>query len=510
MKIKILTLFPEMFGSVFHHSILKRAIEQGVCSVELVDMRNYSLDKFHHVDDTPYGGGAGMVLACDVVDRAISSNATNQAYKVLLTPQGKTYSDQLARTLAEKEELVLICGHYEGFDERIRSFVDEEISIGDYVLTGGEPAAMVICDSVIRLLDHAIKRESHEEDSFADGLLEYPQFTRPVEYKGMKVPEVLLQGNHQLINQYRKKESLRKTYLRRRDLLENYPLSLEEQQMLDEVIAEYKESTFNEMIVKAKAFLYREACPLTLSLFQYHFEAGTKAAVLRILSSYQNRDGGFGHALGFKGNQSYSNLLDTAKSIEILKEIEWSDAHHPIVKGILKYLSSDKNFNTSEVRDVTYPTAHLIAFILEYANPISKVYQKAFSIAENVLSTQLNEECATLGGSLYLYQIVKKENLFADKLNDFKSRIVVALKSVVSQHKEDELGYFSSFLFKDLDNLEIVQEIEKNYCELPLRQQKNGFFERPGNEGLSGKQLSQATLEKLVYYQKISDWSKKS
>ncbi|MDE6241036.1 MAG: tRNA (guanosine(37)-N1)-methyltransferase TrmD [Anaeroplasmataceae bacterium] len=240
MKIKILTLFPHMFEGILGESILKRAIESGICSVELIDMRTYSLDKHHHVDDTPYGGGAGMVLACDVVDRAIEANTTEKSYKILMTPQGRPYKQAIAKELASKEELVLICGHYEGFDERIRDYVDDEISIGDYVLTGGELAAGVVCDSVIRLLDHAIRKESSEEDSFSEGLLEYPQYTRPVEYKGKCVPEVLVNGNHKLIREYRLKESLRKTYLRRPDLLANRKFTKEEEKIFQEIKEESK------------------------------------------------------------------------------------------------------------------------------------------------------------------------------------------------------------------------------------------------------------------------------
>ncbi len=229
-----------MLEGVFKESILKRAIEQKICSVELIDMRTYSLDKHHHVDDTPYGGGAGMVLACDVVDRAIEANSTKESYKVLLTPQGRTYKQAIARELSSKSELILVCGHYEGFDERIRSFVDDEISIGDYVLTGGELAAVVLCDSIIRLLEHTIRKESSEDDSFSDGLLEYPQYTRPVEYKGSRVPEVLVNGNHKLIREYRLKESLRKTYVRRPDLLVKKELTKEEERLLAEIREEQK------------------------------------------------------------------------------------------------------------------------------------------------------------------------------------------------------------------------------------------------------------------------------
>lgn len=227
-----------MLQSLIQESILKRAIDKQVCSIEFIDMREYSLDKHHHVDDTPYGGGAGMVLACDVVDRAIMANSTEQSYKILMTPQGRPYQQTIAKELSLKEELVLICGHYEGFDERIRKFVDDEISIGDYVLTGGELAAAVICDSVVRLLDHAIRKESSEDDSFSDGLLEYPQYTRPLEYKGCIVPEVLVNGNHKLIREYRLKESLRKTLLRRQDLLEKRVLTEEERRLLNQIKSE--------------------------------------------------------------------------------------------------------------------------------------------------------------------------------------------------------------------------------------------------------------------------------
>lgn len=224
-----------MFTGILGESILKRAIDAGICSVDIVDMRKYSLDKHHHVDDTPCGGGAGMVLACDVVDRAIQANSSNSTYKILMTPQGRPYHQRMAEELASKEEILLICGHYEGFDERIRGYVDDEISIGDYVLTGGELPAAILCDSVIRLLDHAIRKESSEDDSFSNGLLEYPQYTRPVEYKGEKVPEVLINGNHKLIREFRLKESLRKTYLRRPDLLKNRILTKEEEKLLEEI-----------------------------------------------------------------------------------------------------------------------------------------------------------------------------------------------------------------------------------------------------------------------------------
>ncbi len=238
MKIKILTLFPEMFKGFVSESIIKRAIDKEVCEIQIIDIREYSPEKHHHVDDTPCGGGAGMVLRCDIVDMAITDNRSDKSHVILMTPQGRVYSDHLARELAKYEELVLVCGHYEGFDERIRSMADDEISIGDYVLTGGELPAMIVSDSVIRLLDNAIKKESSDDDSFSNGLLEYPQYTRPVSYKGMDVPEVLLSGNHKEINRFRLKESLRRTYLKRPDLLEKRELTKEERLLLDEVIKE--------------------------------------------------------------------------------------------------------------------------------------------------------------------------------------------------------------------------------------------------------------------------------
>jgi len=235
LKIKILTLFPNMYEGFINESIIKRAIDKGVCEIEIIDFRKYSKDKFHHVDDTPCGGGAGMVLKCDILDEAISDNKTLNSYVILATPQGRVLTEKISEELSQKEEIMIVCGHYEGFDERIRTFADDEISIGDYVLTGGELASMVISDSVIRLLDDAINAESKSDDSFSNGLLEYPQYTRPVEYKGMRVPDVLLSGNHKDIREYRLKESLRKTLERRPDLLEKKVLTKEEVKLLEEI-----------------------------------------------------------------------------------------------------------------------------------------------------------------------------------------------------------------------------------------------------------------------------------
>ena len=240
MKIKILTLFPNMFDGFINESIIKRAIASDVVEIEIIDYRIYSNDKHNHVDDTPCGGGAGMVIRCDVIDRAIKANSNESTYICLMTPQGETYNEEITKELAKLDEIMLICGHYEGFDERVRSYVDRELSIGDYVLTGGEIPAMAISDSIIRLLDNAIKEESYKDDSYFNGLLEYPQYTRPVEYNGDTVPEVLLNGNHKLINEFRLKESLRKTYIRRPDLIEKRELTKEEEKLLKEIKEEMK------------------------------------------------------------------------------------------------------------------------------------------------------------------------------------------------------------------------------------------------------------------------------
>ena len=240
MKITILTLFPLMFKGFIEESIIKRAIDKKVVEIEIVDIRDYSLNKHKHVDDTPCGGGAGMVLQVDVCHRAIVDNSTNKSRVLMMTPQGKKYNQAFAEELSKEEDIVLLCGHYEGFDERIRGYVDDEVSIGDFVLTGGELASMAIADSVIRLLDNAIKEESHLDDSFSTGLLEYPQYTRPVEYDGKSVPQVLLSGNHKEIKLFRKKEALRRTYLKRPDLLESYEFSDLDRKLLEEVIEEEK------------------------------------------------------------------------------------------------------------------------------------------------------------------------------------------------------------------------------------------------------------------------------
>ena len=235
MKIDILTLFPNLINEYLNESIIKRAIDNNNVEINLINFRDYTPLNNNQVDDTIYGGGPGMLIRCEPIFECLDTLDTSDATVILLTPDGKTYNQKMARELALKKHLIIICGHYEGFDERIRGYVDDEVSIGDFVLTGGELASMVIADSVIRLLDNAIKEESHLDDSFSTGLLEYPQYTRPIEYDGKRVPDVLLGGNHKEIKLFRQKEALRRTYLKRKDLLDSYEFSDLDRKLLEEV-----------------------------------------------------------------------------------------------------------------------------------------------------------------------------------------------------------------------------------------------------------------------------------
>ena len=220
MKIDILTLFPEMISGYFNESIIKRSIEQGLVEINLHNFRKFSVRSNNQVDDTPYGGGAGMVLQCDPIFKCVESLKTPDSTVILVTPDGKTYNQKIAKELKLKKHLIIICGHYEGFDERIRSLADLELSIGASILTGGDLAAWVITDSVVRLLSGAINEESLNSESFEDNLLDYPTYTKPAVYQNMAVPSVLLSGDHQKIAKWREEMRVKKTQERRPDLLE--------------------------------------------------------------------------------------------------------------------------------------------------------------------------------------------------------------------------------------------------------------------------------------------------
>ncbi|MCD8820379.1 tRNA (guanosine(37)-N1)-methyltransferase TrmD [Staphylococcus gallinarum] len=245
MKIDFLTLFPEMFEGVLNHSILKRAQEKSVLQVNTVNFRNFAENKHGQVDDYPFGGGQGMVLKPEPVFNAMESiDKTPDTRVILMCPQGRPFNQAIAQELSEAEHLVFICGHYEGYDERIRQhLVTDEISMGDYVLTGGELPAMVMTDAIVRLIPGVLgNQQSHEDDSFQDGLLEFPQYTRPREYKGLGVPDVLVSGNHAHIDAWRHEQKLIRTYEKRPDLLESYQLTDKDR----EIIERYKKELKND------------------------------------------------------------------------------------------------------------------------------------------------------------------------------------------------------------------------------------------------------------------------
>ena len=245
MRIDVLTLFPRMFEGPLGESIIGKAREKGLLEINVSNFRDYSDNKHQTVDDYPYGGGAGMLLKVQPVYDNIKAieEATPETKKrvILLDPAGKPFDQKMAEEFSTEEHLVFICGHYEGYDERIRSLVTDEVSLGDYVLTGGELGAMVMIDATVRLLPEVLGNQtSAQTDSHSTGLLEHPQYTRPAEFKGMKVPDVLMNGNHKLIEQWQLKESLRRTYQRRPDMLETYPLTAEMQKLLKEIEDEAK------------------------------------------------------------------------------------------------------------------------------------------------------------------------------------------------------------------------------------------------------------------------------
>lgn len=234
MRITVLTVCPEMFGGIHEWVLVKRSEERGLLELEVVDLRTFADGSFRHVDDSPYGGGAGMILRCEPVLRALKQYKNKNSHTVLFSPAGERYTQKKAHAYAEKEHLILVCGHYEDVDARILSACDEEISVGDFVLSGGEPAALSVIDSITRLLG-TIRTESTLDESFENGLLEYPQYTRPAEYEGMAVPEVLLSGNHEKIRLWRREQSLRLTLEKRKVLLESCQLSDEDLEILKRI-----------------------------------------------------------------------------------------------------------------------------------------------------------------------------------------------------------------------------------------------------------------------------------
>ena len=314
MKIDILTLFPEMFEGFKKESIIKRAIDNKKVSIKTHNFRDYAKNKHKKVDDTPYGGGAGMVLMCQPIFDAVEDLKKEDSKVILLTPQGKTYNEEKAYELSKEKHLIFICGHYEGFDERIRTIADEEISIGDYVLTGGELPSMVLTDSIVRLLPGVIEEESHLNDSFNDNLLDYPTYTKPRTYKGMKVPEVLLSGDHKKIDEWRKNESLKITSIKRPDLLNN-KISLERHGLKrknDIYVDDIKDIKVIEIKEKNGAYkLFKENKINAVTIFDpkivsgYKLKGKSKNATTKILIVKEE----------FIGKVAYKNVI---KKIDVL------------------------------------------------------------------------------------------------------------------------------------------------------------------------------------------------
>lgn len=235
MIIKILTLFPEMFDGLLSSSILKRTISKGVVDIKIINIRDYTKDKYGRVDSAPIGGGAGLIMKCQPIVDCLKNNSSSNSKKILLSPRGKQFNQQKAHELSKIEDLILICGHYEGVDERVNNYIDDTISIGDYILTGGEIGAMAISDSIIRLLDGAISKESTLEETFENGLLEYPQYTEPYDFEGSAVPDILYSGNHQAIAKWRLKKSLELTRTHRKDMFDIYQKTKQDIKLINEL-----------------------------------------------------------------------------------------------------------------------------------------------------------------------------------------------------------------------------------------------------------------------------------
>ena len=255
LKITFLTLFPEAFDSFLTNSIIKRAISKEVVEFKVINIRDFTLDKHHRVDDRPVGGGAGLIMKMQPVVDSLRFASSSKSKKILLSPHGQTFTQEKAKELSKEEDIVLICGHYEGIDSRIDNYIDEKISLGDFILTGGELASQVIADSITRLLDGAITSESTEEESFNDGLLEYPQYTLPYDYEGYKIPQILFSGNHEAIKRYRKREQFKLTRTYRKDLFDKYKFTKQELKILKELDNNEHSKLELRALEKGKRFL---------------------------------------------------------------------------------------------------------------------------------------------------------------------------------------------------------------------------------------------------------------
>jgi tRNA (guanine37-N1)-methyltransferase len=235
MKIKIMTLFPDFYNEFLKSSIIGRAISKGIVSIELINIRDYSLDKNHRVDDHTIGGGAGLIMRMEPLMDCLRDNTSEKTHKIFVGPKGHAFTQKDAIRLSKMEEICFICGHYEGVDDRFMDYVDEELSLGDFILTGGEIPAMAFSDSIVRLLKGAISDDSTKEESFTNTILEYPQYTYPREYEGKKVPDILFSGNHEVIETYRRRQAIKETYEKRPDLFDRMTYSKKDAELIRQV-----------------------------------------------------------------------------------------------------------------------------------------------------------------------------------------------------------------------------------------------------------------------------------
>lgn len=255
MKFVILTLFPEMYDSFLNSSIIKRAIAKNLIEIKLVNIRDYTKNKYHRVDSPPVGGGPGLIMMCQPIIDALKNNSSINSKRIVLAPRGKVFNQKMAYDLSKEDEIILLCGHYEGIDERVYDYFNDTISIGDFVLTGGETASFVIIDAVSRLVNGVINEDSIKEESFSNNLLEYPQYAEPYEFDKKYIPDILYSGNHKAIRKYNLKESLRLTIKYRKDLLNEHSFNKEEKALLNELEKDEMPKRESEAIIKGKKFI---------------------------------------------------------------------------------------------------------------------------------------------------------------------------------------------------------------------------------------------------------------
>lgn len=330
MKITFLTLFPEFYDGFKNTSIINKAIKKGIVDLQTVNIRDYSADKNKRVDDTTIGGGPGLILKCDTLIKAIKDLKKENTKIIFMSSRGSVYSQKKARELASKKEnLVLLCGHYEGIDERVLEFVDEEISVGDYILTGGEIPSLVVADSVIRLLDGTISEQSHLEESFENGLLEHPQYTLPRIYEGMEIPPILLTGNHEAIRKWRLKESLKITLSRRKDLLLNYKFNKEEKSLLEE-IKENRKGRWEMEAIKKSEKINTHTLKMDEEFF-YLIKEGLKTYELRM-------------------NDEKRKAFKVGDEICFLKRPDFKDFFYKKIIGLHYYKTLEELVNSLEVK----------------------------------------------------------------------------------------------------------------------------------------------------------------